>query len=198
MLTRGPAITPGRSRQEARLPEGHDSRAGYMAWVQADAATRTASVRNDLLQAFERFIERCEVETINFSSMTAIGPAAALFTHPLILRPLLACCNLAGRAIERDLDIRNVDTYEARLNQTTRAAIAGYLKPFLPQEIAVPALRELDPVLLCRRGASRAKGAMGACSRRVARRRPRPAVTKIPPFSNGERPPPARYHSRVP
>jgi len=37
-----------------------------------------------------------------------------------------------------------VDTYTPRLSDEHAAAIAGYLKPFLPQEIAVPALSELD------------------------------------------------------
>jgi len=42
------------------------------------------------------------------------------------------------------LDIRGLDTYVPSLSEVQSAAIAGYLKPFLPQEIAVPALSELD------------------------------------------------------
>jgi len=126
------------------MPEGYDSHGDYMGWVAADAKARQGAIREALLQAFQAFIERREVEIINFSVMTAMDLAAAIQAQPRILKPLLACCNLAGRAIERDLDIRGIDTYQPRLNDTKAAAIAGYLKPFLPQEIAVPALSELD------------------------------------------------------
>lgn len=126
------------------MPEGYDSHADYMEWVKSDAAARESAIREALLQAFDAFIERREVEIINFSAMTAMDLAAAIQPHPRTLKPLLACCNVAGRAIERDLDIRGIDTYDPRLSEAKAAAIAGYLKPFLPQEIAVPALSELD------------------------------------------------------
>ncbi|MCK6455806.1 MAG: hypothetical protein L6Q92_04675 [Phycisphaerae bacterium] len=126
------------------MPEGYDTHADYLEWVEADAAARQEAVRAALLQAFEPFIERREVEVINFSAMTALDLAAAIQAQPGILKALLACCNIAGRAIERDLDIRGIDTYNPRLTEAKAAAIAGYLKSFLPQEIAVPALSELD------------------------------------------------------
>ncbi len=62
----------------------------------------------------------------------------------MILKPICAACNVASRAIERDLDICNLDAYKPRLSAEQVAAVAGYLKPFLPQEIAVAALTELD------------------------------------------------------
>jgi hypothetical protein len=126
------------------LPEGYDSHADYMEWVKADAEARAAIVRAKLNRAFAKFIEVREVEVINFSAMTAMDLAAAIQAEPSILKPLMACCNVAGRAVERDLDIRGLDTYAPRLNEAHSAAIAGYLKPFLPQELAVPALSELD------------------------------------------------------
>lgn len=126
------------------MPEGYDTHADYMGWVESDAAARQQAIRTALLQAFEPFIEHREVEIINFSAMTALDLATAIQAEPRVLKALLACCNIAGRAIERDLDIRGIDTYQPRLNETNAAAIAGYLKPFLPQEIAVPALSELD------------------------------------------------------
>lgn len=126
------------------MPDGYDSHADYMGWIKAEAEARTASIRQALLEAFARFVEIREVEVINFSAMTALDLAAAIKSKPSILKPLMACCNVAGRAIERDLDIRSVDTYAPRLSDEHAAAIAGYLKPFLPQELAVPALSELD------------------------------------------------------
>src|SRR5690606_19512941 len=85
-----------------------------------------------------------EVEVINFTGMTALDLAEAIRAEPGVLKPLMACCNIAGRAVERDLDIRGLDTYVPRLSEAQTAAIAGYLKPFLPPELAIPALSELD------------------------------------------------------
>lgn len=126
------------------MPEGYDSHADYMRWVNADADTRAVEVRTTLVRAFAKFVEVREVEVINFSAMTALDLAAAIKGEPGILKPLMACCNIAGRAVERDLDIRGLDTYTPRLSEAHAAAIAGYLKPFLPQELTVPALSELD------------------------------------------------------
>jgi hypothetical protein len=55
--------------------------------------------------------------------MTAMDLAAAIQAEPSILKPLMACCNVAGRAVERDLDIRGLDTYVPRLSQVQAAAI---------------------------------------------------------------------------
>jgi hypothetical protein len=126
------------------MPDGYDSHADFLAWVRRDAETRAESVVAALLEAFAPFVETREVEVINFSAMTALDLAAAIRTHPSILKPLLACCNVAARAIERDLDIRGLDTYRPTLDIERAAAIAGYIKPFLPPELAVPALSELD------------------------------------------------------
>lgn len=126
------------------MPDGYDSHADYMGWIKAEADARAASIRGSLLDAFAKFVEVREVEVINFSAMTAKELAEAIRSQPTILKPLMACCNVAGRAIERDLDIRGLDTYLPRLSETHAAIIAGYLKPFLPPELAVPALSELD------------------------------------------------------
>lgn len=126
------------------MPDGYDSHADYMDWVRDDSASRQSEVSDALRSAFASFIEIREVEFINFSSMTAFELADSIQNYPVILKPLIASCNVAGRAIERDLDIRNLNTYEPRLTSELSAAIAGYLKPFLPQSVAVPALTEID------------------------------------------------------
>ena len=126
------------------MPEGYDSHADYMGWVRAEADARISDMRARLVRTFARFVEVREIEVINFSAMTALDLAAAIQAEPSILKPLMACCNVAGRAVERDLDIRGLDTYAPRLSEAHAATIAGYLKPFLPQELAVPALSELD------------------------------------------------------
>ncbi|MBI3944908.1 MAG: hypothetical protein HY321_03245 [Armatimonadetes bacterium] len=62
----------------------------------------------------------------------------------MALKPLLASCNIAARAIERDLGIRNVDTYAPRLSEDQAKVIAGYVMPFLPSYLALPALSLVD------------------------------------------------------
>jgi hypothetical protein len=78
--------------------------------------------------------------------MTAFDLAKAIVNHPLILKPLLAACNIAARAIERDLSIKNLDTYNPRLNEDQAKVIAGYIKPFLPSYLEIPALSRIDRV----------------------------------------------------
>lgn len=62
------------------------------------------------------------------------------------MKPLVIAANIAARAIERDLGIANVDTYNPDLSPEQAAAIAGYLKPFLPASVALPTLVKLDQV----------------------------------------------------
>ena len=126
------------------MPDGYDTHADYMDWVCDDAKARHDKICGDLRTAFADFIVLREIEVINFSAMTALDLAKAIQKHPSVLKPIIACCNIAGRAIERDLDIRGLDTYKPQLTSEQAAAIAGYVKPFLPTELAIPALGELD------------------------------------------------------
>lgn len=119
------------------MPDGYGSHADYMAWVKEDADKRLSTIESALRAAFPGFIEKREVEVIVFSGMTAFDLATAIVGHPLILKPLLAACNIAARAIERDLSIKNVDTYSPRINEDQAKVIAGYIKPFLPPYLEV-------------------------------------------------------------
>ena len=91
------------------MPRGYGSHAEYMQWVKGDADHRQRVIEEALHQAFSGFIETRRVDVIVFSGMSAIKLSKAIFAHPLVLKPLLASCNIAARAIERDLGIKNVD-----------------------------------------------------------------------------------------
>lgn len=80
------------------MPEGYDSHADYMGWVKTDADARAVDVRATLIRAFAKFVEVREIKVINFSAMTAMDLAAAIQAEPSILKPLMACCNVAERA----------------------------------------------------------------------------------------------------
>jgi len=72
------------------MPDGYDSHADYMGWVQEDSKARSVSLRQTLLEAFARFIEVRQVQLINFSAMTVMDLAAAVKSQPSILKPLMA------------------------------------------------------------------------------------------------------------
>ncbi len=126
------------------MPEGYGSHRDYMDRVKADVDARQVVVETALRQAFAGFIEKREVEVIVFSSMSALDLANAIVAKPVILKALLACCNIAARAIERDLEIKNLDTYSPRIGEDHAKVIAGYVKPFLPPFVELPALTRID------------------------------------------------------
>jgi len=140
------------------MPDRYGTHTDYMDWVRDDANSRQEAIENALRKAFSNFVEKREVEIIVFSSMAALDLAEAIINHPLILKPLLAACNIAARAIERDLSIKNVDTYSPRLSDDQAKVIAGYIKPFLPNYLEIPALSQLDRVAFIDKEIRKGKG----------------------------------------
>ena len=126
--------------------ERYGSHRDYIQRIQEDVIARQENVEVALRAAFANYIERREVEVIIFSSVDVLALAAAIEAHPVILKSLLAGCNLAGRAIERDLGIKNLDTYVPRFKENQAAAIAGYIKPFLPAYLELPTLSYIDRI----------------------------------------------------
>src|SRR3954471_6994961 len=85
----------------------YSSQADYVTRVSAAANTRTQEVREALRAAFAAAIRIEELEVVDFHALSVMDLAGALERYPLTLKPLLAVCNIAGRAIERDLELRN-------------------------------------------------------------------------------------------
>lgn len=140
------------------MSDGYGTHADYMDWVADDANARQKNIENALRKAFSDFIEKREVEVIVFSSMTAFDLAKAIINHPLILKSLLAACNIAARSIERDLSIKNVDTYTPRLSADQVKVIAGYIKPFLPPYLEIPTFSQIDRVAFIDKEIRKRKG----------------------------------------
>ena len=124
----------------------YSSQADYINAVQDDAGQRKLQVEKALSEAFSDFIENREVSVILFSAMTAFDLAEGILRYPLVLKPLIAVCNIAARARERDLGIKNLNTYDPRLTRESANVIAGYIKPFLPQHLEIPSLGTVDQV----------------------------------------------------
>jgi hypothetical protein len=140
------------------MPDKYGSHADYMDWVKDEADLRLEAIEKALREAFSDFIEKREVEVVVFSSMTAYDLAKAIINQPLILKPLLAACNIAARAIERDLSIKNVNTYKPRLSVDQVNIIAGYIKPFLPSYLEIPTLSRVDRVAFIDKEIRKGKG----------------------------------------
>lgn len=140
------------------MTEGYGSQRDYMDLVSGDADTREKDIVEALRTAFARFVETKDVEIIVFSDMTATELGSAFQAHPLILKPILACCNVAARAIERDLGIKNLDTYAPRLDGNEASVLAGFIKQFLPPYLEIPSLARVDRVAFIDKEIRRTKG----------------------------------------
>lgn len=123
--------------------EGYASHGDRMSWVLEAAIARRAHIAKKLREAFAAFVETRATEWIVFEHITAEELARVLLNHPSIVKPLTAICNVAHRAIQRDLGFK-VDTYNPRLTEAQAYQLAGYLKPFLPAALALPALEAID------------------------------------------------------
>jgi hypothetical protein len=130
-----------------------------MGSVTSSANSRQQAIEKALRDAFSPFIERREVEVITFSKMSVNDLSEAILSTPQILKPLLASCNIAARAIERDLGIKNLNTYSPRLKREQSAAIAAYLKDFLPSHLEFPTLTQIDRVYFIDTEIRKLKGA---------------------------------------
>jgi hypothetical protein len=118
----------------------------YVSRVLPAAIARQREIEQELRLAFSAYIETREIDVVIFERMPATDLAKAIREHPRILKALLAACNLAGRALKRDLKIDNIDTYEPTLTSDQASAVAGYLLSFLPEYLEVPTLSQIDRI----------------------------------------------------
>lgn len=126
--------------------------------VSKPAIQRELKIAEALRHAFAGYIRREEVDVIYFKDLTPLKIAEAIQNHPIVLKPILAACNIAGRAIERDLSIKGLDTYNPRINRDQAKIIAGYLKPFLPAALSIPAVSLVDRVAFIDKEIRKGKG----------------------------------------
>ena len=108
-----------------------------------DARSRRQRIARSLRDAFAGFIESRPTEWVVFERITADELSAIFRSHPEVLKPITAMCNIAGRSIRRDLGFE-VDTYLPRLSAAQADQVAGYVRPFLPPALAIAALEAVD------------------------------------------------------
>ncbi len=140
------------------MNEGYSSHKDYIEGVKEIADQRQDELEAQLKKAFAGFIELREVEVINFEAIDVLTLAEIISSHPQVLKALLLVTNLAGRALKRDLKL-NIDTYNPRIDKDKAHVLAGYIKPFLPQLIALPTLSHTDRFAFIDKEVRKFKGA---------------------------------------
>src|SRR5438045_2778248 len=98
--------TEALAEQVIETARDYGSQADYLSRVAARANDRSQAVVSALRAAFASAIKREECEVIALQQLNVMELALAIERYPIILKPLLASCNVAGRALERDLDLR--------------------------------------------------------------------------------------------
>jgi hypothetical protein len=104
---------------------------------------RVEQIESSLIAAYKNVIEYRQVPFVRFGDLNAAELASAFVAYPMIIKPTLCCVNVAQRAISRDLGF-DFNTYSTKISADQAKILAGYIKPFLPPAIAIPALVELD------------------------------------------------------
>ena len=107
---------------------------------------RIEDLNEAIHRAFKEHIVTRSTGYVLFEDVTVDELANAFSSFPILVKSILALVNVASRAVERDLGI-TLDTYATRVPRDKAAAIAGYIKPLLPNEAAIPSIVELDRYL---------------------------------------------------
>jgi hypothetical protein len=140
------------------MADKFSSHADYMAKV-ADAATgRQQSIDKSIASAFQAQVQSQQLPVINFKDMTAAQLAAVFEKHPDIVKSVLYVCNVAGRAIVRDLGMKGFDTYNPRFKKGEALKLAEYVMPFLPPSLPVASLGLVDRIAYIDKEIRKGKG----------------------------------------
>jgi len=100
--------------------------------------------------------ERCRL--INFQDINATELGRILAKYPILAKPLMILCNVAERAIERDLGLKGLNSYNPRFQRDSAKAVAGYLKPFLPDRIELDSFCAIDRLMFLDKEIRKGKG----------------------------------------
>jgi hypothetical protein len=140
------------------VPNGYASHADYMARVAEAANARTEAIDKALRHALRGAIRRQPCDYIDFGTMSVQDLANAFLERPEILKPLFVACNVAGRAVARDLNLR-VNTYRPRLTSEMAMQLAKYIKPYLPATVPVEGVVLIDKTEYIDKEIRKGKGA---------------------------------------
>jgi hypothetical protein len=123
---------------------GYSKEIDYIGAVGEEVNKRSDEIAAELERAFGQHMVSATTKVLSFDGISADYLARVFLEHPKSLKPLLALVGVAARAIERDLGIRNLDTYNPRLTHNQSLEVARYLLELVPKRISLDALVELD------------------------------------------------------
>ena len=127
------------------MPEDYDTQQTLVGRVAADASGRYDKILSDLTAAFAAYSEKIEDTKVAFSRMSVEDLASVLLSHPMVLKPILILACVGGsRAIQRDLGLKSIDTYNPKLDKELARRLAAYLLPLLPESATITAIAQLD------------------------------------------------------
>jgi hypothetical protein len=148
--SRAPIVEEGRG--------SYGTHRDYLSRAMPAADLRMQLIRENALAAFQGHIteERCLV--INFRDMNATELGRVLAKYPVLAKPLMILCNVAERAIERDLGLKGLNSYSPRFQRDSAKALAGYLKPFLPERMELNSFCAIDRLMFLDKEIRKGKG----------------------------------------
>ncbi len=129
----------------------------YILDGKVDANTRQKEIDGFLEETFKEFISEIPTKIIHLKAIDQDRLADMLLMKPAILKSLCISANVAKRAFWKDLGI-NINMYHPRLSPAIARKVAEYLKPILPDEIALDTLSYLDRIEYVDKTVRAAKG----------------------------------------
>jgi hypothetical protein len=133
-----------KSEAEGGNNDGYTTEIDYYRSVAPLAEERSREIEAELSIAFKGYFTSDESKLIDISSLTPEMFAEILIRHPKLLKPFSVLAVVAMRAFEKDLGIRNVNTYKPHLSEQQALKISKYLLEQIPKRFCLDTIRELD------------------------------------------------------
>lgn len=137
---------------------GYASHRDYLKRAAPEADKRAGVIRKQAAEAFKDHIRKEQCLVIHFADVNATELGRILAKYPLLAKPLMILCNIAERAIERDLGLKGLNSYRPRFRSDSAKALAGYLKPFLPERMELESFCSVDRLMFLDKEIRKEKG----------------------------------------
>ncbi len=113
--------------------------------AQKRSVQRREKIKKAIRTELHKYLSEFKDIEIRASDIGEDELALVLFRAPILLKALISTCNIAQRAIKRDLGF-DVKTYGTTLKMNRATQLAKYIKPFLPKTITLESLLLVDHV----------------------------------------------------
>lgn len=148
------------------MTRGYSDEKAYSNAVASKVKARATEIADALKVAFGDSISPRQAHILELRGIRPEILGELMLKDGRIMKPLLVVAGVAMRAIERDLDIRNLNTYNPVLSRDEAVRLAEYLLELLPDQILVETLVEADRVDFL---SSQKRALKGAWEKKVTR-----------------------------